>query len=886
MSTTKGLRASVIAAKQRWDDGRSQARQLHDNGAPGRRVTSALSDLLDEVLFSLWHAILEEVDSGTAQVGTQVCLVLHGGCGRRDIAPFSDVDLMLLHAGDSKDRVQTLAKRISQDIVDMRMQLGFSVRTPREACSLATKEPQIFSSLTEARYLSGNVELYDAFYSRLKRIAIKRWSSMIRGLINAREEERQRFGDSVYLLRPNVKKSRGALRDIHLVRWIGFVRFGVTDIDRLAKLKAISDIDANRLRAASEFLLRIRNDMHFHAGRANDDLIRNEQIRIAEKFGYQGDEATLPAEQMMRDYFQHTSRIQYASSHFLEMSQLRSTIASFLTPLVTRNIDEHFHIGPYYIGANKASLETVSNNVELVLRLMQLANLHSKEIDHETWEAIRNSMVAEDIQLNRKSAELFMELLSSPNKLGPLLRRLHELKVLEKIIPPFEHARGLLQFNEYHQYTVDEHSLQAVERAAEFEQHTGTLGEAYRSIREKKILHLSLLLHDLGKGFTEDHSEVGLRLADDVVRELGLSTEQGEVVKFLVHQHLLMAHIAMRRDLNDEALVARFAASVGSLDVLKMLFVLTCADMAAVGPDALNQWRAGLITELFKRARNVLTGHHASGMDNATELMYEDIARQAPDMDAGEWLRETARGLPNNYCRDHTPSFVAEQLLTLKAMMSGQIKCWVFYSKKRKMVEICIGKSEQRRSGVFCNISGMLASKGLKIKSADIKPLGESMIWYWFQCEDSDFEGRPPKQRLDEIREMTLSTASSTGIINPKFSKRHKKGASSKTEAARIEFRVEIDNQTVTSATIIDVFARYKLGSLYAIAKRIYELELDVHFARISTYGEQVVHVFYLTDKNGNKIRDPHKLAEIQNQVLDVASEFLEENDTITTRRA
>jgi [protein-PII] uridylyltransferase len=886
MSSTSGLRASVIAAKQRWDDGRAQARQLHDQGAPGRRVTSALSDLLDEVLFSLWHAILESVDAATAEVGTQVCLVLHGGCGRRSIAPFSDVDLMLLHSGDAIDKVQILAQRISQDIVDMRLQLGFSVRTPRDACSLATKDPQIFSSLTEARYLSGNVELYDAFYSRLKRIALKRWSSMIRGLIQAREKERQRYGETVYLLRPNVKKSRGALRDIHLVRWIGFVRFGVTDIDRLARLKAISDIDAERLRAAGEFLLRLRNDMHFHANRANDDLVRNEQIRIAEKFGYPGDEATLPAEQMMRDYFQHTSRVQYASDHFLEMSQLRPSLASFLTPLVTRQIDEYFHIGPYYIGANKNAVETVSNNVELVLRLMQLANLHSKEIEHETWEAIRNSMVAEEIKLTKKSAELFVELLSSPNKLGSLLRRLHELKVLEKIIPAFEHARGLLQFNEYHQYTVDEHSIQTVERAAEFEKHTGTLGEAYRSIRDKKVLHLALLLHDLGKGYTEDHSEVGLRLADEIVRELGLETEEGDVVKFLVHQHLMMAHLAMRRDLNDEALVARFAASVGSLDVLKKLYVLTCADMAAVGPDVLNQWRAGLITELYKRARNVLTGHHAWGIDQATEQMYEDIARQAPDMEAGEWLRETAKGLPNNYCRDHTPTVVAEQLLTLKEMMTGQIKCWVFYSTKRKMVEVCIGKSEHRRSGVFCNVSGMLAGKGLKIKSADIKPLGESMIWYWFQCEDMDFEGKPPKQRLQDIRELTLATANSKEIISPTFSKRRKKGASSKTDAARIEFRVEIDNQTVASATIIDVFARYKLGSLHAIAKRIYELGLDVHFARITTYGEQVVHVFYLTDKNGNKIRDPHKLAEIQKQVLDVASQFLEANDTITTTRA
>ncbi len=341
MATTgTEFRESVRHARERWQDGRKVLRKVHDEAAPGRRIVHAMSDLLDHVLLDLYRSALEDQPKGFE---SQIALVLHGGCGRREVAPFSDVDIMLLYQGSPGDKLAEFSRRINQDITDTGLQLGYSMRSPREACTMSLRDPSIFSSLTESRFLCGNVELYDNYLSRLTRIAQRRSANLIRGIVDARKKERAQYGETVYLLRPNIKKSRGALRDIHLMRWIGFVRFGETDIDQLCRHRAIIDADATELHASGEFLLRLRNELHFHAGRANDGLGRNEQVRIAEKFGYVGDDGVLPVERMMQSYFGYSSQIRFICDQFVAKSLNRRTLASnVLAPLVTRQVGEHF----------------------------------------------------------------------------------------------------------------------------------------------------------------------------------------------------------------------------------------------------------------------------------------------------------------------------------------------------------------------------------------------------------------------------------------------------------------------------------------------------------------------------------------------------------------
>ena len=474
---------------------------------------------------------------------------------------------------------------------------------------------------------------------------------------------------------------------------------------------------------------------------------------------------------------------------------------------------------------------------------------------------------------------MFMALLSNTQRLGGLLRRLHETQVLHRIIPGFKHVRGLLQFNEYHMYTVDEHSLRAVENAISFESQNTIVGRTYRSIKDKNLLHLALLLHDLGKGFPEDHSIVGERIAEETCVRLDLPEEDVELCKFLVRNHLLMSHIAMHRDINDLEMVAGFVSKLGSANVLNMLFVLTCADISAVGPGVLTPWKLQLLTDLFNRCTEILTGDGGTEprSDLQLEKLCDRISQCADDEDAQMWLRETARNLPNNYLQSHSPEEIAERFLPIRDLVAGEPEVWIEHEEGHSLNRICIANVDRRRSGNFYRLTGLLSSLGLKIRSADIKPLAEPIMFFVFQFQDTEHkEGALPKWRIDEIEKKAIESITGQRPGPPKFRKKWGEEETRALQLSRPDINVKTNNRTVKHATIIDVFAYDKPGLLYQITKKIYRLGLDVNYARSSTYAHQVIDVFYVTDEDGNKIRNQNQLQIIRNEVLRAVLDFLD----------
>lgn len=881
MSTSSigdGFSAAVVAAKQELIDRRAAIRVRHQSGESGLKICLALSDLQDQVIVKLFE---EAVNDFPSKFREKVSIVLLGGSGRRDIAPFSDADVMILDCGLGDAEITPFVKRFNNDLTDSGLHVGLSVRTPREACSMALQDTCIFTSLTEARHLTGNAELYVDCANRFRKLANKRIGQNTNSVIEARNKERREYGETVYLLRPNVKRTRGGLRDIHLIRWLGYIRFGVTNIDELLKRGGISTADSKQLKASQEFLLRIRNEMHFYHGKAEDSLSRNEQVRLAEFLQYEGTEAILPVEAFMREYFSYTSRIGYICDHFVRKSLAKSTgtAAKLFSPLANRQIDENFVITANNIGILKSSRKKTQNDLEQVLRLMQLACLYGKSIEHETWVAIRHAMLKfPDVEFTPGAARRFMALLSNTTGLDYLLRRLHEMQVLQKILPDFSHARGLLQFNEYHKYTVDEHTLKAVGYLIEFENDDSILGKTYSRIREKNLLHLAMLLHDLGKGYAEDHSEVGRRIAEKTGERFGLPADSTQLIMFLVHKHLAMSHLAFHRDTNDPQIIAQFASEVGNAATLDMLFVLTCADIKAVGPDVLNPWKLGLLTQLYKTTRNVLTGKSHQQLENVEyQSVNQSIALLAKDDSERDWLEASTTHVPVDYLRAHPSADVAQLLLDIKR--SGEK---VFSQAKRiKGVNLCeLVLSGLDRPGFFYRVCGALSSLNLQIVSADIKSLDETLVMQWFRFEDKNFPHSPvPEGRLKDIQ-TKAAKAAADGIGTPRFRKIWGSEETIATKLSRPEIRVEINNTGADTATIIDVFAYDKAGILYAIAKKIYELKLDVTYACISTYAHQVIDVLYVKDENGNKIRSKEKLAEIQKEVLQATKAFLEPSDS------
>ncbi len=864
MPNVPRLRPAVFAARERLARGREKIKEQHDRGSPGIQVCAHLADLLDEIVLELYRAAMADV--GDEDLAAEIALVAHGGYGRRDVAPFSDVDLMLLSPPGVHPRAAELAKHLTRDICDAGLTLGFSLRTPREACSLGMKDATILTSLAESRFLCGSQRLFDRFMTQYRHAARRRWRWLVSTIVESRRQERRQYGETAHLLEPNIKRSRGGLRDVQTVRWIGFTRYGETDLENLQRTGILNNLDRMRLVQAHEFLLKLRNELHFHAGKSEDVMTRDEQVRLATLYRYEKLNSLLPVERFMRDYFEHTGDIRYISSNFIDSVRVRSPLVAAVAPLFSHRVEDDFRVGPIHISATRRGLAKMRSDLAEVLRLMDLANMYRKRIDHRTWETIRTEMARRPVQqISPEVVSRFLSLMSQPGRLGDLLRRLHQLRVLEQIIPAMQHARYLMQFNDYHKYTVDEHSIRAVEAATAFLTDPRPIGDAYRDLRNKRLLHLALLIHDLGKGYDDDHSEVGALIAVETAQRLKLSDSDAEILRFLVSKHLMMSHMAFREDTHDESVVLRLAREVGTTDVLQMLYLLSCADLAAVGPKVLNDWKLELLTELYFRTRRHLTGEDASQSAEQESRQRRAIVRQlAGTTNDDAWWDKQIAELPASYLLSVPPARIHEVLQQLRQAGPHEAVAWFRYSEERKVSIYMLGTHESVTPGIFHKLTGALSGKGLQILSAEIHTLADGLVLDRFYVEDTDYAGEPPAERTNDVCQALVRALTVDADKVPAFRRLWKadKGSAA-AHYAEMPTRVRFDDSTADRFTIITIFTYDRRGLLYSITRTLFELGLEVHVAKIGTFLDQVVDAFYVTDARGHKIHSQ----ELRNQI-------------------
>jgi len=893
MSSAHCFNQAVNQAREDLAARRERLKLQHNSGSPGIQVCAGLADMLDSIILDLYQAALDSVTSSAAEreiLEHNIALIPHGGYGRRDVAPYSDVDLMLLCTSSNHPGVIQLARALTQNIYDVGLTLGFSTRTNKEAISLALQDPKIFTSLVESRFLHGSVQLFTDFYSRFKTRSHRKWKSVLQLVAQARRDERATVGEAVHVLKPNVKRSPGSLRDLQYVRWLGFLVYGEQEPQELYRHDILSKPDYKIIRSGRDYLLQLRNEMHFHAGKAQDVLNPNEQMRLATLHGFEDQDDRLAVEQFMQHYFNCTSQIRYAAKHFYASSKPRGWRTRLAVPGFVRILHGKFRLGPSNIGAVPKHLDQIKTNLEDVLQLMELASQYNRRIDHATWTAIRNTMInSKEIEVSRSVTEQFMALLSKPVRLGDQLRRLHRMRVLEKCIPAFHHARSLLQFNEYHKYTVDEHSLQTVEFATEFAQESSTLGKTYSGLTNKGLLHLTLLLHDLGKGFPGDHSEIGETIARETAKLFGLSQHNTEVLAWLVLNHLRMAHTAFRHDLQDENVIVRFAAEVGSVEKLKMLFIMTCADLAAVGPNVLNQWKQDLITELFQKTKQQLSGESTGKyaqewITQKSEALLAQLTAfntSNPSIKAAEASKSTKLNKSEQVCQSYIDmlppallvkeqlSATAEYLQAVMQIEDNQIKTWARFHPQQNVVEYAIAAKSDSLAGCFHRITGVLSSQQNSILSVEIIQLPNGHVLDRFFVTDLASNQEPPAQRLNDIQEKINHSIQEQKASKPSFPTVW--SGTSETSAAELNpmpAKVNLDNVTAEKYTIVTVFAYDRIGLLYKITKALYDLKCEIHLAKIGTYIDQVVDVFYVTDRENNKIDSKERLDNIQETLL------------------
>lgn len=886
MAAASQLPPAVIQSRERLLEGRLKLRAQHDSGSPGLHVCVRLADLIDSI-------ILDLVDAASARIGigayaakepdgvagdankAKYAVVAHGGYGRRDVAPYSDVDLMLLYSPEFEDQAITLARHLSQWIVDSGCQLGFSLRTPKQAWKLAWEDATVFSSLAESRLMTGSVALFSQYMRGLRQGAKRRSKKIVQAVEKARRQERSKFGETVFLLEPNIKRSRGGLRDIQLIRWIGFARFGECDLEKLTQLGHLTQEDFQTVRKGHQYLLRLRNQMHFEAGKPQDQLDRSLQMRLAEWRGYAGEDGILPVEQFMREYFAHTSEIRNSSDHFLSNAKWESPVSKTVERSICIPVRRDYRVGFRHVWATRLGLERLKRDPAAVLELMSISSRFGKPIEHYTWCEIRAAMRSRKMsEIDQVTIDRFLELMSRTSNLGGRLRRLHELRVLEQVVPAMAHARCLLQFNQYHKYTVDAHSIRAVECVTELESEKSTLGMIYRSVRDKTILHLALLLHDLGKGFPEDHSEVGKRIAEQTAERLRLSAQDKETLVFLVHQHLLLTHTAFRFDLSDNEAAIKFAATVGSSERLHMLLLVSFADLASVAPGVVNQWKIDLLLELYYQTdAHLRVDKPGKGFHAEIEQRRTAVVRARPQHVDPEWWESQIAALPINYVLRTPSSIVAAEVANLQELESEPCLAWGRYIEAQNAVEYTIATHQSGKPiGTFHRITGTLSSQGMQIIAADIHTQPDEIAWDRFLVEDQEFEGPPPESRIEAVCQKITAALDPQNVTPPVFPKKWILHEGRDQTGLQIQpTQVRFDNSTSEKFTIITLFAYDRRGLLYEVSKALFEMQLILHSAKISTHLDQVVDVFYVSDLQGNKIYESTRLYMIRQRLLQAA---------------
>lgn len=889
------MRPLVLRCREMLVEGRRKARVGHDCGTPGRQIATVLSNLYDDIVTEVYE------DATSSFVGSRelskISLLAHGGFGRCDVSPYSDADMMLLTDRGGESIAAEIAKTLIRDLGDIGIDPGLAIRRGKEACQLSWSDPRVYTSLTEVRLLSGSVSNYQAFYEKFRRGAMRRRNRVIAQVVEARQTERRKWGETAYMLRPNVKRSRGGLRDIQSIRWIGFAKYGESDLPRLVGLGLLPAEDFRLVQIAYDFFLSLRHDLHFRTGKSVDVLDRHLQLDLAASWGYRDKDGVLAVEQFMQEYFENARNVRYAAAYCVEELSHRGMAGRLSEFVQSMRLDDDIRMGPTRIWVAPGRLNNFVGSLPRVMDLMAFANLHDRRIDHQTWRAIRMAIKDRSLQRGHRQPELgnsgiesFKLLMGRPTRLATLLRRMHDLRVIEWLIPPFARIRGMLQFNAYHKYTVDAHSIRAVEAATALAEDAEEPDEyegfrrLYRRIEPKWLFHLTLLIHDIGKGFEEDHCVVGERMAIDIAERLNLSADDTELMSWLVRHHLLVNDCAFRHDLSDPQIVLDFAKEVGSIRRLEWLVVHTVADLIAVGPDVATDWKLRLIEDLYTRTRRYFDSQNLPGspsdpeIDRRREQLGNRLTMVLKDASiSAETLTEMVDSIPLSLLTRHESEILVEAMVAAFDL-SDEKMLWCRGRRDDTVggIHFIILRREVATAvGTFSRAAGALSALGLTIRRAQIERFAH-FAWNDFWVSDllaPDDSIHP--ERVEDLTERVMSLLKNDDAAMPKPPKRWSTSAREGIEV--MPSKVTFDNETIDRFTILSLFTYDSPSLLYRVTTVLADQGLVLLFAKIDTHFDQIADVFYLTTLDGERLTDPDRQSDVRRAILDVVEDLADE---------
>jgi [protein-PII] uridylyltransferase len=846
---------------------RSHVRAVHKAGAGGVQTVELWTRLVDHGVTALFRALSQEHHLD----GEGIALLALGGYGREELSPHSDLDLLVLHPG--RKELGPFIEGLLYPLWDAGLDVQAVARTLEQNLEVARQDHRSRTSLLEGRLLTGDPGAFAAYQREVieGEIFARGVKAFIQAKLDELAERHRRYGSTVYLLEPHVKEGEGGLRDIQTALWVAKVRFKVRSAAELLHKGVLPPAEIQVLQVSRDYLLRVRNHLHFLAGRREDRLTYEMQDEVAPFFGFSDDAGRSGAERFLQAFYSTANGVEHFTGAILH----RATAGLLRRTGGPRAERREVRPGVRIQAGEVVLLPSVVSRRPLsLLAAFEAAQTFDVELSPQALEVIRDNLHRVDDRFRRdpEAVRLFLAILRHPRRVATTLMRMHDVRFLDRFIPEFGRIFCLVQRDLYHTYPVDVHSLFAVQELRRLAR--GEYGEEFplltrlsRELTRPDILYLAALLHDVGKGEGHAHAERGAEIALAVGERMGLSAVDREYLVFLVEHHLLFSHIAQGRDLHDEDLVRSFASQVKDTEALKMLYLLTVADIRAVGAGAWTSWKNLLFRELYDKTLAWLeTGSPDRGLAQVrVEEVRERVRRGATGTASAEEVERFLRHV------DHPQYLLAnpvEALLRHLGAFARRAEEPVIQERPvpaEGYTEVLILTRD--RPGLFARIAGLMAAHRINILSAVLNTRQDDWALDVFHVSSpvgGILEPERYQRWATDLRavlrgEVSFETAAGTKLTRRPGLKPRRSGTSA---------RVGVDNEASGRFTVIDLKAADRLGLLYDVARTLAEQELTIRLAKIATTIEQVSDAFYVERVGGGKLTDPTAIAALEEALL------------------
>jgi [protein-PII] uridylyltransferase len=864
--------------QQRLVAGRDALRAYFEAGGSAEVVHHELARQMDGLLQgALDFADRRLYGRPNPTTGEELTLVAVGGYGRGELAPASDIDLLFLHPYKRTPLVEQMAEFLIYKLWDIGLKVGHATRGVAESIRLAQEDLSVRTALLEARYVWGSRALFDQLRAKYDREVIAgHTAEFLDAKLAERDERHRRVGDSRYLLEPNIKEGKGGLRDLHTLLWIGKFLFRIETIGDLIRHGVLNRQSLSTFLAAQRFLWTVRCHLHWLTGRAEERLTFDIQPEIARRMGYRDRPGSLGVERLMKRYY------------------LVAKDVGALTRIICAALDEqqrrppNFLVRRFGLGRRRINgFEIHAGRISLadarlferepirMLELFHLAQERELDIHPQALSAVSQNLKLVDQKLreDREANRLFLDILCSRKEPHLALTRMNEGGLLGRFVPDFGRVVALMQQGLYHVYTVDEHTIRVIEVLWQIEQ--GKLAdelplatELMPKLLSRRELYLAALIHDLGKGRRSNHSIIGEEIAKRLCPRLGLPDDATETVAWLVRHHLIMSTTAFRRDTEDPKTIADFVATVQSPERLKLLLVLTAADIRAVGPNVWNGWKGQLLRELYHEAAAAMATGDPSGRRNERIGKAKfDVAEALASLPDRPWSRAEIAAYVDRHDPRYWLGFPTEQLVRHAQLLAAAdaerrpLTLDFRTDSFRDRTELLLYAADH--PGLFMKIGGALALSGASIVDAHIFTTQDGMALDVLGFQDADTR----RAIADEARLARIARnieRALGGEIWLEKALKERRTLPARTDVFKVEPRVLIDNNASRTHSVIEINGRDRPGLLFDLARTLKDLGLVINSAHVTTYGERVVDVFYVKDVFGLKITQRAKMQRIQ----------------------